>query len=272
MIKLFATDIDHTLYSSELDLIPEENIKAIRKLMDRGVTIALASSRGFDGILPVVDQLGLREHNGYGIVHNGAYVVRLSDGKVLANEHFSPEEIAYLYEKSKKLNVGFSAMQGNFIYSTDYSDIIRYDFEMVDMDVLLSKNIMKFLHGDICQLSYFDDKKNVYELINEIDEEDREKYNFNCAQSTVMDISLKYVNKYFGLQKVMDDLGISGEEVAATGDNDNDAPMLQAARISGCVANGSQLAKESADYIVKSDAEAGVAQFINEYLLGEGNV
>ena len=72
MIKLFATDIDHTLYSSELDLIPEENITAIRKLIDKGVTIALASSRGFDGILPVVDQLGLREHNGYGIVHNGA--------------------------------------------------------------------------------------------------------------------------------------------------------------------------------------------------------
>ena len=38
-------------------------------------------------------------------------------------------------------------------------------------------------------------------------------------------------------------MGITLDEVAAIGDNDNDAVMLEAAGISGCVANGNSTGK-----------------------------
>ena len=68
-------------------------------------------------------------------------------------------------------------------------------------------------------------------------------------------------------KEVIKDMGIPLDEVAALGDGDNDAPMLKAAGISGCVGNGSDLAKASADYILKPCKEAGAAEFINRYIL-----
>ena len=269
MIKLFATDIDHTLYSEEIKRIPEENIRAIRELVDRGVIIALASSRSYTGIIEVAEMFDLKNHNGYAVVHNGAYVVRLSDGKVLANESFSQDEIRYFYDMSKQLGVGFSAMQDNFIYATNYSNIVDYDFQNVDMDVLISKNILSFIRGDVCQLEFFDDEKDMYSFIDTIPPKDRDAYNFNVPQRPVMDISPKHANKYWGLQQAMKDAGIRPEEMAATGDNDNYIEMLQAAFVSGCVANGSVNARKAATYVLKSDAEAGVAQFIYDHLIGE---
>ncbi|MBO4218896.1 MAG: HAD-IIB family hydrolase [Erysipelotrichaceae bacterium] len=269
MIRMFATDIDHTLYCEELGRIPEENISAMKELVDRGVIIALASSRSYTGIIEVADMFDLWNHNGYAIVHNGAYVVRLSDGKVLASESFSEEEIRYFHDMAKQLGVGFSAMQDNFIYATNYSRIVDYDFQNVDMDVLISKKILNFIKGDVCQLEFFDDDKDMYSFINTIPEKDRLAYNFNVPQRPVMDISLRHVNKYWGLQQAMKDAGIAADELAATGDNDNDIEMMQAALISGCVANGSVNARKAATWVLKSDGEAGVAQFINEHLIGE---
>jgi Cof subfamily protein (haloacid dehalogenase superfamily) len=272
MIRLFATDIDHTLYCAETGEIPQENIKALKQLIDRGVTIVLASSRSYTGVVKLAEQLDLKNHGGYAVVHNGAYVVRLSDGKLLANEYFSRQEVGYFYEMAKKLNVGYSAMKDNFIYATDYCDIVDYDFHHVDMDVLISKNIMDFIPDEVCQLSFFDDEQDMYSFIDTLSPKDREAYNFNVPQRPVMDISLRHVNKFWGIQQAMKDAGISADELAATGDNDNDVEMLKAARISGCVANGSVNARKAADYVLKSDGEAGVAQFIYEQLIGQNLV
>ncbi len=272
MIRLFATDIDHTLYCEELGKIPEENIRALKELIDRGVTIVLASSRSYTGVIELAEQLDLKHHGGYAVVHNGAYVVRLSDGKLLANEFFSEEEIRYFYEMSKKIGVGYSAMKDNFIYATEYCDIVDYDFHNVDMDVLISKNIMKFIPDEVCQLSFFDDNLDMYSFVDTLPQKDREAYNFNVPQRPVMDISLKHVNKFWGIEQAMKDAGISADEMAATGDNDNDVEMLKAAKISGCVANGSVNARKAADFVVRSDGEAGVAQFNHEHLIAENLV
>ena len=50
MIKLFISDIDHTLYSSELKCIPQANIDAIKAMMDQGIVICLATSRIYEGL------------------------------------------------------------------------------------------------------------------------------------------------------------------------------------------------------------------------------
>ena len=48
-IKLLALDVDGTLFDNT-GHIPEQNIKAIKKAQEAGVTVVVASGRDYDGV------------------------------------------------------------------------------------------------------------------------------------------------------------------------------------------------------------------------------
>ncbi len=267
MIKLFISDIDHTLYSSELGCIPEENMKAIREMMDQGIVICLATSRIYNGLVETALELGMDKTLSYGVGFNGALTKRFNDGKVLCSMPFEKEDVEYLKNFSFENNVSLMVYQNNCYISNAYTGIVDYNFVHVKSDIILTNDFDKYITDPVYQLAFSDDRADMYALAKEIDEKTGHRFNVNNAQPIVIDFSLKTVSKLYGLQQVIKDMGITLDEVAALGDGDNDAPMLEAAGLSGCVGNGSQLAKESADYVLKPCREAGAAEFINKYIL-----
>lgn len=267
MIKLFITDIDHTVYSSILGEIPEENIVAMKKMIDRGITIALATSRIYNGLISTAELLNLKDHLSYGVGFNGAYTLRYNDGKVLTNEVFADEDVDYVIRTAAENNIGAVVYQDDRYITNRWSNINEYNFVHVESDIILTHDIRKHLTDPVHQMMLSDDNADMYELAKVFDEKTGHRYNINCAQPICMDFSPKGVSKLSALEAIIKDMGITMDEVAALGDGDNDAPMLKAAGISGCVGNGSVLAKASADYILKDCKDGGAAQFINEFIL-----
>ena len=80
--------------------------------------------------------------------------------------------------------------------------------------------------------------------------------------------SIKYtgVNKGAALDGMCKALGITADECMAFGDAGNDCEMLEYAKYSFAMANGTQECKQSAKYETKSNAEDGVAHGIMRYL------
>lgn len=266
MINLFISDIDHTLYSSELKKIPEENIAALKRLLSKGVKIALASSRVYWGCLDLAKELELKENDGYIIAFGGALVKRCKDDKILLDVPFEKEQVTKLYQLAQELEVGFNIAQDKYNIGTNYSKILDYDFYDVGMDFIVSHDIFKYVDEPIYKVSFSIDNGKERELLRLLNERYDQEFAFAIPQPHTVDVALKKVNKLTGLQAVIDDMGISLENVAGIGDNGNDVEMLSSIAISGCVENGSDEAKEVADYVVNSCKEAGVAQFIKEIL------
>lgn len=67
-------------------------------------------------------------------------------------------------------------------------------------------------------------------------------------------------SKLSGVEKACELLNISVDEVAAFGDSDNDAKMLRGCGKGIAVANASENAKESADYVASRPHAAGVVE------------
>ena len=63
MIRLLATDVDHTLYDSKRKGISKRNIEAIKKLQDKGIYVVLASSRVLTGMKAIVELLKLEKED-----------------------------------------------------------------------------------------------------------------------------------------------------------------------------------------------------------------
>ena len=79
-IKLLALDVDGTLFD-DAGHIPEQNIRAIQKTQEAGVTVVVASGRDYDGVPH--DQLK-EVAMPYLITTNGAAVYRTTDRQVLS--------------------------------------------------------------------------------------------------------------------------------------------------------------------------------------------
>ena len=70
------------------------------------------------------------------------------------------------------------------------------------------------------------------------------------------------VNKASGLGAALDDLGLSGHNVVAIGDAENDHAFMQASGYAVAVANALPSVKEQADLVTKGARGAGVAELI----------
>jgi len=82
----------------------------------------------------------------------------------------------------------------------------------------------------------------------------------------LLEVLPKGVSKATGIQKLAKVLGLGMDEIMAFGDYDNDAAMLAAAGLGVAVANATSAAKESADLIIGSCEENGIARFLKEML------
>ena len=84
-----------------------------------------------------------------------------------------------------------------------------------------------------------------------------------------IEINRRGVNKGQSLRWLAKTLGLTMENVVAIGDSDNDLTMLRAAGLGIAMGNAAQNIRLTADAVTASNAECGVAQAIETYILEE---
>jgi len=82
----------------------------------------------------------------------------------------------------------------------------------------------------------------------------------------MLEVMPKGVTKLKAIQRLVEMLGISMEEVMTFGDGDNDAEMLEGAGLGVSLENGSDHAKASANLTIASCDENGPAKFLEKLL------
>lgn len=74
------------------------------------------------------------------------------------------------------------------------------------------------------------------------------------------------VNKWQGLLWVANRHGIDPGRIIAIGDDTNDLPMIRSAPLGVAMGQARQEVKDAADYVTASNAEDGLAQFLEQWL------
>jgi hydroxymethylpyrimidine pyrophosphatase-like HAD family hydrolase len=74
------------------------------------------------------------------------------------------------------------------------------------------------------------------------------------------------VNKATGLRRVLEDMQIDPQNVAAIGDAENDHAFLSMCGVGVAVANALPMLKERADFVTKGARGAGVTELIDRIL------
>lgn len=294
MYKMLVLDMDGTLLNEKQE-ISDINKKAIKKILDKGIKVVLASGRAYPGMLSYLKELGIYQKGLYTIACSGALVIENVTNEILYEEHIKLEDLCKIHQVCEELDLDMSGYTINDM-------LIHHDNLFTRYDAIANKMNIK-----VVDFENLDEQERIYKLniINEslgvrqsmidyfptikpANMEIREKPNFNkhvlselwrFPEDIVNNYNIvrplpfcielldKHSNKAVGASVVAKQYGIKMEEIIAMGDSGNDVHMLKEAGLGIAMANAREEAKSAADIVTVSNEEHGVALVIEEYFL-----
>jgi len=263
--KLIALDLDGTLLDSSLKL-SDGNHVALRKAIDAGVHVVLATSRWYGLAKRTADRLQIATPI---IASNGAIAKRPSDGSELMHLHVDAEaarEVVALGDDS-----------GWEMYTT-----VGDDTFMKMRPGIIPDKLPAGLKVADRQSDQFGDRKPTCtmafgpEAVDQVEQQFVERFN-GRAQFSInrpggglppyFVMTHPEAEKAAALKVVCEDLGVALDEVIAMGDSESDLEMLRISGLGIAMGNGADAAKNAAAHIAPSNNDDGVAWAVEKFLL-----
>lgn len=266
MFKLIALDMDGTLLNEDKK-ISEENYLAIKKAKEKGVKVVLATGRPIKGIERYLDKLGLISNEDYCVTYNGSLVVNTGTKEVLTQVLLNSEDVHYLYDLSKKLDINIHALTTSGCITPELSKYTELEIKM---------NEIPFTEIDfhtiddttsVVKVMFVGEENKLSSVIENLPEEVYEKYTVVRSAPYFLEFLDKNVNKGAGVKSLAEKLGINQHEVICVGDAGNDIHMIEYAGLGVAMGNAFPEAKKVANYITYSNEEDGVAHVIDKFIL-----
>lgn len=275
-IKLIALDLDGTLLDSR-NQISETNQSMIRRAVDAGIEVIIATGRGFSALCTdVLEHAGIR----YAITNNGAETYYLPDKKRVFQENLPSDLVCSLFRRWEDKDIlfdifsnGAAYSQANKRYLCDKVDVPDYIKEHLRKNRTLVDSIPHFLEVDKapvqkCTLNFClqPDGSHLYrdKVFQELS--GNPQLNTVCGGFHNLEFTKAGVSKASALKKLLSMLDIPLEAVMACGDSENDLDMIRTAAIGIAMSNADPILLECADHITLSNEEDGVAKAIERFL------
>jgi Cof subfamily protein (haloacid dehalogenase superfamily) len=278
MIRLLALDIDGTLLDSH-GALPEANRQSIERAIGSGVEVALATGRRYDFARPIFEQLPGPLTL---ILSNGA-VVKTLQGRTLTRR-LLPREIAHdvlqrTPEYRESAAVVFDRPQdGQVVFEAiDWEHPRHAGFFSTNRPFLAeSKPLEDCLTEDPVQLMFSGGCAAMRTLFGRLRRHSDGLFSVALTEYEHRDFSLvdvigAGVSKGSALQAWSAAQGYAPAEVMAVGDNLNDIEMLEFAGRPVVMGNAIPDLRNRGWAQTGSNDDAGVAQAIETYILGEAS-
>jgi Cof subfamily protein (haloacid dehalogenase superfamily) len=267
MIKLVAVDLDGTLLDPDKKITPEVRL-AVAAAKAVGVKIVICTGRPLPGVLPILEELNLREAGDFVITYNGGLVQRADTGEAFIEKKLTRDDVLDIDNFARKHRLPMMGITRDGIYTAqrDIGKYIVFESNMVQMPlhVRLPEEIAEL---DVIKCMIVDDPERLDIGIAELPFEWFERFNLVKSTPFYLEFNNHTVSKGEAVRSLTEKLFLESAEVMAIGDEENDRSMLEVAESSVVMANGKADLKKIAKYVTKSNAESGVAHAINSWVL-----
>lgn len=270
-IKIIATDLDGTLMAPDHLTVTERTKNALVNAHNNGVKFAVATGRALNFTEGVTKQVPFAD---YVICSNGASVYDRNNKEFIYTNLVSDEVTCQAVKLLNSLPVYYNIYMDGVIYIQSgcekYFNIkgLPNDFmeefasKLVVCDDLLST--VKGKGAELIDVFYGNDeelKKPIFDFF------ESNGLVLTSALAGVVSATAVGADKGTALGGLCKILGISADEAMSFGDASNDSTMLEYACYSFAMENGDDICKASAHFIAPSNADDGVAQMIEKYVL-----
>jgi Cof subfamily protein (haloacid dehalogenase superfamily) len=267
-IKALALDLDGTLLAPGA-VLSERTIAAVNRCVKQGVKIIIATGRAIEAAERFRTSIGAE---GPMIYYNGAIVAEFPQGRVLQSTLLDKKKAEFCVDLSRETGIYcqiylFDGKRIPLLTGRDGPEREMYYkhtgilAELVDLKETLGQNEF----SGCVKAMFLAEPELFAELRLRLDERLGKSVYIAQTLRTFLEVMDAKVSKGQGLSFALERLSLKREEVIAFGDEENDVPMFASAGFSVAPSNAKDSVKARADLVVGSNAEDGVAAFLEEF-------
>ena len=270
--KMIVLDLDGTLTNNKKEITPRTK-QALMQAQAAGVHVVLASGRPTYGIVPLAEELKLKDNGGYILAFNGGKIIDCTNNKVLFEQKLDEQLVPILFQEAKKAGMEILTYQGEGIAATNKDDeYVQHEAFINKMPVMQYDDFLNQLVYPINKCLIVGDPTPLHELEIRLAKELEGKMDVYRSADFFLECVPLGIDKARALDRLISSLGISREEVIACGDGYNDLSMIRFAGLGVAMANAAKDIQSEADFVTLSNEEDGVAHVIEHFILSPENM
>ena len=288
MYKLIAIDLDGTMINS-YGIVTENTKKVIKKTIERGTDVIIASGRPIDSIKAIAKEIGSEK---YFIAGNGALIYDIQKDEIIYEKYMTKEKVLEIIKICEENSISYNvytdktilakALKYNVLYyhkeNLKKEESKKTNISIVDNMYEYVKNMQeeKFLKITIC-----DENRSVFSSIirklreiKGIDVLDVSHMSRKTIKQGSEDIPIEYyyteislenVDKWDAILYLIEKLNLDKTEVMSIGDNINDKKMIENAGLGIAMQGSTPIVTEVANYITDTNNNDGVAKALEKF-------
>ena len=217
--QVLVLDLDGTLTNSKKE-ITEPTRKALIEIQQEGRIVVLASGRPINGVVPLAEELDLKKYGGYMLSFNGARITQCSTGRLIYNKTVPPEVIRPIYESVRdQEGVNIISYSDTEIFSAkEPGRYTMLESRINDMEVIVSEDFPSILPPSVNKLLLPGEPEVLEALMPHLKETYHGLLSIYRSEPFFLEIMPQNIDKATSLQKLLNSLGMTADEMICCGD------------------------------------------------------
>ena len=263
-IRLIACDLDGTLMGADLCFSPRL-LNAVRVAQERGITVTIATGRGFSSTVHFAQGLGVTTPL---ICYQGAQI-RTLDGKTLYEATLSRKHLPEVNDFCRQNGWELTLYCNDQIYqATQQYDQDYYD-RWFGLPLRLVEDPLSSLPNDPVKFIAIAPNRELGDILErQVRALARGQFHVMRSHDWFVEGLALGVSKGNSVARLAQSLGIARQEVMALGDSGNDISMVEWAGLGVAIGNAIPEVKAVAGVIAPPQDQDGAAWAIERYALG----
>ena len=289
MYKFVAIDLDGTMLNSYGE-VTENTKNVIKKTIDKGIDVVIASGRPIDSIKTIAKEIGSKK---YFIAGNGAIVYDVQNDEIIYNKYMKREKVLEIIKICEENSISYNVYTDKTILATSLKyNVLYYHKENLKREenkktnISIVQNMYDYVQNmkeeTFLKITICDENKKIFDgimkkmkQIKNIEILDVSHMSRKIIKQGTEEIPIEYyyteistqnVDKWNAIEFLMEKDGIKKEEIIAIGDNLNDKKMIENAGVGIAMGGSAPEIIEISDKIADSNDEEGVAKILENFV------
>ena len=252
--RLFLFDIDGTLTDRKTDRIPEENVRTLAALREKGYLVVICTGR-MHRAAPMLKEAGIEYDY---IIGASGHVIADGHDEVIWSVRIDADAYEKINDYCQNNQIGLFWKYEDACYAYGRHPVIEQIFarntacyyrKRPQEDLLPNCGA---LAGEADKIAAF--MRQFADCVDVVN-----------GGYVLWDLCLKGISKHTGIEKLLAITGVKREETMAFGDSENDIEMLEYAGIGVAMADGMEKARKTADWVTDSSSAGGIAKALKHF-------
>lgn len=262
--KIIVLDLDGTLTNSNKE-ISIRNKKALIKAQQAGILVVLASGRPTYGIIPLAKELELDQYGGYILSYNGGQIIDVAQNESIYHKVLPNHVIPAIYNLVTKHQATLLSYEGEYIITENSTDpYVAIESHLNRMRIKTVDSFCVAIQNPVTKCLAVGEPSKLIELEKELKANYSDILNIYRSEPFFLELVPPHIDKAYSLNRLVEHLQLTREDMIAFGDGFNDLSMIEYAGMGVAMANAQDAVKAIANKITLSNNEDGVAHILEQ--------